>query len=368
MKYCVWQKETNFERNIEIDVIRIICCMMVVMIHMPKFYDSEIRIIVDVITHCAVPCFMAISGYLLFFRREYSYKQVLLGPFKKYLILFLIWMAIYIGYNYSNTDKTEAFWRYAITNSEGWHLWYLKVYLQIIVVYPIIKAITSKKELTLFYSVFWFVFLPVRFSIGHIPGVEFTFLRVIQLPFFQYSGTIGGTVLGYHPTECVGLFIAGGGYLKYLEELRKKEEHSDKFRHKLGCFVVVGLIGFIIALTATHAAARVDEALYLASITCFHFYFLMIAIGLIAAVYLTQSFIDNDLFCYVVRTLSDRTLGVYILHPLICSLLTKWLFLTGLKAGNGRNMIIVIFTFLLSFLVVTILHLILPKKVVRYIF
>lgn len=367
MKYCVWQKESNFERNIEIDIIRVICCMMVVMIHMPKFYNFKIGIIIDAMTHCAVPCFMAISGYLLFFRREYSYKQVLSGPFKKYLILFLIWTAIYIGYNYSHTDKTEPFWRYAITNSEGWHLWYLKVYLQIIVVYPIVKAITSKKELTLFYSILWFVFLPVRFSIGHIPGVEFTFLRVIQLPFFQYSGTIGGTILGYHPMECLGIFIAGGGYLKYLEEYRKKEVNSNKFKYKLGCLVIVGLIGFIIALTTAHIAAAVDEALYRASVTCFHFYFLMVAIGLIAAVYLVRSFIDNDLFHHIVVALSDRTLGVYILHPLIYSLLTKWHFLMRLKAGNGRNVIIVIFTFILSFLVVTILHWILPKKVVRYI-
>lgn len=196
------QENENFSnRNIVFDIIRIICCVMVVVIHMPEFYGPQYRILVHVMTHYAVPCFMAVSGYLIFFRREYKYKEILAGPFKRYLFIFIIWATVYLVYNYEFTDKTESFWRYAIVNSEVWHLWYIKVYLQILIVYPLVRAITSKKDLALFYSVLWFVFLPVRFTLGHIPGVEFIFLRVIQLPFFQYSGPIGGTLFAYYPTS-----------------------------------------------------------------------------------------------------------------------------------------------------------------------
>lgn len=370
MSFEIIKTEKNVsERSIEIDLIRTLCCMMVVIIHMPQFYSDHIRIIVNTLTHCAVPCFMAISGYLIFFRCEYTYRQVLYGPFRRYSIIFMSWISVYIINSYLLTDKEESFWRYALINSEGWHLWYLKVYLQIIVVYPFVKVITRRKDLTILYSILWFVFLPVRFTLGHIPGVEFTFLRVIQLPFFQYSGSIGGTVLGYYPMECMGIFIAGGGILNYIEKLYEKEKYSEKLKCKLLDLVLIGLLGFAIALTVTYSAFRIDISLYLASLTCFHFYFIMMAVGLLAGIYLLCLYIgSNNKLCRLNRVFVDKTLGIYIIHPLICSLINKWPFIVYMEEGYDKNGVITILTLVISFFVVTIIHWIVPRKIVKYIF
>lgn len=331
-------KEDNMSgRDIGIDMIRVICCVMVVAIHSPAFYNTALKPNIHAVIHCAVPCFMAVSGYLIFFRREYEYKQILLGPFKRYLIIFLLWDCVYILYYYFLTDKTESFLRYAVSNSEGWHLWYLKVYLQIIVVYPLIRAITSRKRLTLLYSILWFAFFSIRFTVGCIPGIEFVFLRLIQLPFFQYSGYIAGTPLAYHPTECLGMFIAGGGLLSYIKELQKDRESQDQYKKVIRVFTVIGGLGYGIAMIAVNIAYQIDpDRLFKMSVTQSHFYVVMEAVGLIAAVYLLLQYFNSNKFCRTVRFLADKTLGIYILHPIIITILEKNRSLNALRGGYDK--------------------------------
>ncbi len=355
------------EKSIEIDLLRIFCCMMVVMIHALKFNHVCSEIVTRAVIHCAVPCFMGISGYLIFFRREYEYKQILSGPFKRYFIIFLLWLVVYMGYYYSLTDRTESFWSFAVINSEGWHLWYLKVYLQIIFVYPLVKAITSKKKLLLFYAVLWFLFISLRYTAGFVPGIEFSFLRIIQLPFFQYSGRTGGTALAYYPTECLGIFIVIGAFIDFLERNKEKE----KFCSWLKYFVGVGAIGFFIAVIAAYTAIQINEDYYLATVTCFHFYFFIETFGVIAAIYFIVSNIRTiraDTKIYgMIEFLSDKTLGIYILHPIILSLLERSPFMNGI-GENVKGGFLFGVTFIGTFLTVEMIHRILPKKIRRYLF
>ena len=45
------------------------------------------------------------------------------------MTIFLVWDATYLTYAYISSQEEMPFMQYAIINSEGWHLWYLKVYV-----------------------------------------------------------------------------------------------------------------------------------------------------------------------------------------------------------------------------------------------
>lgn len=86
-------------REFALDFIRCICCILVVLLHTPSFCSIEMKVLYRSVTAVAVPCFMAISGYLLFYRIEYNYKN-LIKSIIRYAVIFLIWSTLYNIYYY----------------------------------------------------------------------------------------------------------------------------------------------------------------------------------------------------------------------------------------------------------------------------
>ena len=96
------------ERRWELDIIRIIACAMVVVIHVagygmeimnPGTWNWQVRNLVVSMTKCTVPIFFMMSG-VLFLNREISIKQL----YKKYishiLMLWIIWSSFYAVIDY----------------------------------------------------------------------------------------------------------------------------------------------------------------------------------------------------------------------------------------------------------------------------
>ena len=96
------------ERRWELDIIRIIACAMVVVIHVagygmeimnPETWNWQVRNLIVSMTKCTVPIFFMMSG-VLFLNREISIKQL----YKKYishiLMLWLIWSSFYAAIDY----------------------------------------------------------------------------------------------------------------------------------------------------------------------------------------------------------------------------------------------------------------------------
>lgn len=200
----------NDSRSVFIDILKVLSCLGVISIHYSAFYGTNLICIFRPLVSFSVTCFMAVSGYLLFFRKQYNdgdiYKRIL----PKYIVMFLLWLIIYSYRGWNLSGRMEPLLLYFCENSEGGHLWYLKIYISILLVYPIIRAITDSKKVCYFYAVMWLVFISVRYTLGWWLQIDNIYLRLIQMPFFQYSGFLGGTTKGYYPMECLGLFILGG--------------------------------------------------------------------------------------------------------------------------------------------------------------
>lgn len=137
------------ERRWELDIIRIIACAMVVVIHVagygmeimnPETWNWQVRNLVVSMTKCTVPIFFMMSG-ALFLNREISIKQL----YKKYishiLVLWIVWSSFYAVIDYvayiKNGETSIVFFleRFFLGH---YHLWFLPSLLAAYIMYPLL--------------------------------------------------------------------------------------------------------------------------------------------------------------------------------------------------------------------------------------
>jgi hypothetical protein len=106
------------ERNLSIDILKLILSVGVVGLHGNIFSDFSpllSYLFVNGLTRVAVPTFLIISGFYFF---EIQAKEQFLKWIKRLFLLYLIWMFIYFKFWFNSN--------YIITLTFGyWHLWYL---------------------------------------------------------------------------------------------------------------------------------------------------------------------------------------------------------------------------------------------------
>lgn len=125
-------------------------------------------------------------------------------------------------------------------------------------------------------------------------------------------------------------------------------------------------MGYFIAIGVLYTVRKNDLSMAPMYVTCFHFYNLMVAAGVLAA-YLVVSYIKSNRFCQVVQAAADKTLGIYILHPFIGQCIQRLPVIMTMEEGDGRNQLIVILTFIFCYIITAFVHRVIPKKIVNYI-
>lgn len=300
------------DRSTAIDFIKCFACLGVLSIHFSMFYGTRYIIFIRPFVSISVPCFMSVSGYLLYYRKERSYKEILCGPFVQYLSIFLIWSVSSILYWWIKSKPDKSLLYYAAYNSEGWHLWYLKVYLQILFCYPFVRMVSKHKELYRVFSVFWVIFISLRYSFEAWFHINPVYLRVIQLPFFQYSGIISGTVKGYYPLDALGIFIMGGAIVNFFETSTMKNE----LKKDVWCRVI--LLGVTTYIFTCFAAKKYDLSNAFAYIC--DPYMINVIIMMFSFITLSYGICGKIQSNYIKKLLSwfaDKTLGIYILQSVL---------------------------------------------------
>lgn len=247
-------------RNARIDFLKSISCVLVVLLHsnavrsLDRPYDY-IALFLHLITRCAVPAFAGISGYyLLFSGKQYTAKEIYFRKVPRFLGLFLLWLFIAGTYSWYIEGKSVALWEFILINNDGFHLWYLKVYVGLLLIYPLLRAITKEELSTRVYCIIWLLAISLRFTLGTIgfviPWVA-SYQPLFQIPFFHYHGYIGGTIAGNYPTEYIGIFFVMGYYIKLLEE--NKLGRSAK-----NTIIGIGMAGFVLTLGGSLYAVKRD--------------------------------------------------------------------------------------------------------------
>lgn len=120
------------ERNNSIDLLKILCAVLVIILHCPSVYRDNVM----PLTRCAVPCFYMISGYLLYRDGQIGYNR-LMRNLKRVLtitiyssLLYLVWTpCLYFATGNIEqlrpTLKILVDWIIFNDYPFGFHLWYL---------------------------------------------------------------------------------------------------------------------------------------------------------------------------------------------------------------------------------------------------
>lgn len=131
-------------RSYSIDILKFICAVLVVILHTDfKYHDAILPM-----TRCAVPCFMMISGFLLYSENKgIGYERLRRNI--KHVFHIMLWatllfalvkesMAIHHGEIFF-PDMRQWF-NFAVFNDNpfGFHLWYLGAYLYVLVIMMVV--------------------------------------------------------------------------------------------------------------------------------------------------------------------------------------------------------------------------------------
>lgn len=187
------------KRNYSIDILKTICCFLIIIIHISWNFKEEIL----PLTRCAVPCFFMISGFFL-----YQKDGIDLCKIKhtiKHILYVTLWASLlfFLWCEYTNIACNNCFFIPPIRSICSWlvcnnypfsyHLWYLYAYIYVLLLILFVEK--YKKWNYLFLSIpillsanVVFYFLPF-FNI-HFPLPIYRNFLFIGLPFFALGSLI----------------------------------------------------------------------------------------------------------------------------------------------------------------------------------
>ena len=148
------------DRLFNIDLLKIICCISVIIIHVSANYINDIKNyknemfyinLLNSITIFAVPCFIMISGYFAISNRKKDnyitfYKKKVKTIIIPMIIFTLIYLIIAIfNIVLGNSERTfKSLFVTLITGELEYHMWYLYMIIPIYIITPLLWNIKNK--------------------------------------------------------------------------------------------------------------------------------------------------------------------------------------------------------------------------------
>lgn len=215
------------ERNISMDMARIVASFMVVVLHVTaawKYGSCDSlgwfeSIVYDCLSRCAVPIFFMLSG--AFFTAQYDKKKHA-GKLCKYILIFLFASVIYTlsDYFYNIVIIKDMAFEVNIKAdifNYKYHLWYLPAYILVLTIAPVIvnaMSFDSEYQITKYMIALFLVF-------GVIPH---TFrLIIMDNESLNYLATFTSIVPAFVSDNHIGYFVIG----RYMYE-----KDIDRFKRK----------------------------------------------------------------------------------------------------------------------------------------
>jgi surface polysaccharide O-acyltransferase-like enzyme len=148
------------ERVLYLDVLRILACFAVVVIHSAgMIYEPGaiganvwlVGVILNSLSRWCVPIFFMISGLnLLSYRERYSTKTFLSKRFFRVVVPFIFWAIFYFIWAWSIGDLKISNFVDGVNNLIGgppvYHLWFFYAYIGVCLVTPFLTPLTKKEN------------------------------------------------------------------------------------------------------------------------------------------------------------------------------------------------------------------------------
>ena len=322
------------DRVVYLDILRIIACFLVVMVHISaqnllELQPSSSQFIIhssyNTLAFSGVALFFMISGALILNpNRHYSIKSMVFKALHIYVIYF-IWKFLYMIFDLIDAGGklNGAFIKNSIINlfskTGYYHLWFLPAIAVIYLFVPVIKkSVENDKKLCHYFIVVFFVLSVFASTAFHF---DFKFKYTVQ-DFYNLNDF--SLFTGY-----LGFFVLGHYLNRYAESMNS----------------VIRLVIYILGLVMIPASGFIDSYLSkgipgsMAMNTPFSLPSFVITLALFLFIQNNTSKKNSKLL----GLLSAITLGIYLIHPIFIVLCGK----IGLEPGS--------FTAIISIPVITVL-------------
>lgn len=298
------------ERDLSIDIIRIIACFMVVGIHVsmegwynisPRTYTWTVLNFYDTLFRPAVPLFFMISGSLMLSKERIDFKRLWLKNILHLAIVYIVWAVFYAimntGIKKTFTDPKIIFETVFGPNPQ-YHLWYLRSILNIYAISPLLWILVHgmDKRHFRYFLVIFFVFGLLKSSIYELPFLPAWLHEQINL-FVEMD------LVGYSGYFILGYFLLSTDWM-------------NRFSQKNLSIVYVFSVVLAAGLNQWIAAADnwPTQALY-------GNFSIPVAIEAVCIILLVKSKYAAGQFSIkqqkFIQMISESTLFVYLIHPFI---------------------------------------------------
>lgn len=187
------------QRNYSIDLLKFLCAALVVAIHAKfKWYD-----VFSPLTTCAVPCFLMISGFLLYSKNGIGRDRLLRQI--KHVFHIIIWATLIFmivqevshiihGEFYIPSLEQWVCFIFLNENPFGFHLWYLGAYLYVLFIMMVVDK----------YKVWnWLFCLTPLFILGDLVLGKYSLLLFNHEPPFIYVRNFFFVGIPYFALGCI---------------------------------------------------------------------------------------------------------------------------------------------------------------------
>ncbi len=197
----------------ELDYLRGFAILAVIMIHTSAYFTTVgsltkvtgVMLFIDEFAHYAVPLFISISGFVLYynysskFNTVIYYKKRLLSVIPQYIFFSCMYMAYFDKANLikgTTSITLKIFINNLIFAYSAYHLWFFIILLQLYFLYPVIvkvyKYFKQKNKIdnlilgTLIIQVSWNMFIYLIFPKVNQFNIIILFIKKIRFVFFSH--------------------------------------------------------------------------------------------------------------------------------------------------------------------------------------
>lgn len=299
------------QRVIYADVLRIISMIAVIILHVATSKMNLVEIagaewqifnFFDSICRWCVPIFVMVSGmFFLENKKKIDIRKLYMKYIKKILIMLLIWNFLYaiLPWIYRGNFEVKEFIKDLVLGPM--HMWFLYMIIALYMITPFLRKIVENDKLVKYFLILWFVFAVVLRTVIEIFSVDL-------LKEILYEKMYINFVLGYTGYFVLGYFL-------------KKHEFSKKINILV---YVLGIIGFLVTILGTYISSIGQEKTYL------EFYQNLtpnvLAMSVAIFILCKNVFSNKELktkTINLINKLSRYSLGIYLVHVLVISVLTK---------------------------------------------
>ena len=189
------------EKNYQLEVLRVISCINVVLIHVCNLYSRSFgditngeyvfSVVLNAIARTSVPIFFMISGATSL-GSHYDFKKYVKKVVNMAVVL-LVASVLYRIWNIVYFDRAYDYYDIFDTPTKL-HLWYLYAYLGIMLMIPFLQSMMKnlEKKYEILFVVIWFVFI-IAYRVLDRLNMDIGY----PLPIIGSTYYVGYFVIGY---------------------------------------------------------------------------------------------------------------------------------------------------------------------------